>query len=106
LLLPKRILLVVLKLLTKVPVVISKPFKSKAQGQMSAAAKDSSNPFFKSKYADLSSVWNACRESLSKHGFSIVQATQINEAGDITDSPQEINNTNRCNLMIGVWNRG
>ena len=30
----------------------------------------------------------------------------INEAGDITDSPQEITETNRCNLMIGAWNRG
>jgi glycosyltransferase involved in cell wall biosynthesis len=29
----------------------------------------------------------------------------INEAGEITDKPQEITTTNRCNLMIGVWNR-
>lgn len=46
---------------------------AKAQGEMSPAIKDSSNPFFKSKYADISSVWSACREPLSRHGLSIVQ---------------------------------
>jgi hypothetical protein len=47
---------------------------SKAQGEMNGASKDSNNPFFKSKYADLASVWNACREPLSKYGLAIVQA--------------------------------
>lgn len=46
---------------------------SKAQGEMGGALKDSQNPFFKSKYADLSSVWEACRGPLAKHGLSIVQ---------------------------------
>lgn len=46
---------------------------SKAQGEMGGAAKDSSNPFFNSKYADLASVWEACRKPLTKHGLSIVQ---------------------------------
>ena len=38
---------------------------SVAQSQMSFARKDSKNPFFKSSYADLSSVWDACREPLT-----------------------------------------
>jgi hypothetical protein len=46
---------------------------SKAQGEMMAASKDSSNPFFNSKYADLSSVWNACREPLSKNELAVTQ---------------------------------
>lgn len=46
---------------------------SKAQGEVMGAIKDSSNPFFKSKYADLNSVWNACRAPLSKNGLAIVQ---------------------------------
>ena len=46
---------------------------AKAQGEMSAASKDSANPFFKSKYADLSSVWEACRLPLSKNGLSVSQ---------------------------------
>lgn len=47
---------------------------SKAQGEISGASKDSKNPFFKSRYADLSSVWEACRQSLSKHGLAVVQS--------------------------------
>lgn len=50
---------------------------SKAQGEMQAAIKDSVNPFFKSKYADLGSVWDAARPVLSKHGLCVIQATDI-----------------------------
>jgi hypothetical protein len=46
---------------------------AKAQGQLKHASKDSMNPHFKSKYADLASVWEACREALSSNGLSIVQ---------------------------------
>lgn len=47
---------------------------AKAQGQIEFAKKDSANPHFKSKYADLASVWEACREALSSNGLSVVQA--------------------------------
>ena len=50
---------------------------SKAQGEMDGAVKDSLNPHFKSKYADLASVWQACRDPLSKHGLSIVQTLDL-----------------------------
>lgn len=56
---------------------------AKAQGEMSAAAKDCANPFFKSRYADLSSVWTACREPLSRNGLSVLQIVQSAEAGDV-----------------------
>lgn len=56
---------------------------AKAQGSMTAATKDSSNPFFKSKYADLNSVWNACREPLSSNGLAIIQTIQNRENGDV-----------------------
>ena len=46
---------------------------SKAQRTMKNAVKDSSNPFFKSKYADLASVSDACREELSANGLAVVQ---------------------------------
>lgn len=46
---------------------------AKAQGEIEGAHKDSANPFFKSKYADLASVWEACRVPLSKNGLAIVQ---------------------------------
>ena len=46
---------------------------SKAQGQMEAAIKGSDNPFFKSRYADLAEVWNACRKPLSDNGLAVIQ---------------------------------
>ena len=46
---------------------------SKAQGEITGALKDSANPFFKSRYADLASCWDAARGPLSKHGLSVTQ---------------------------------
>lgn len=54
---------------------------AKAQGAMSSAKKSAANPFFKSKYADLASVWDACREPLSENGLSIIQNVD-NTLGD------------------------
>ena len=50
---------------------------SKAQGEISFAKKDSTNPFFKSKYADLESVWEACRDALSKNELAVVQSPDV-----------------------------
>lgn len=44
-----------------------------AQGVMLPASKDSLNPFFKSKYADLAAVWEVCKEPLYKNGLSVTQ---------------------------------
>lgn len=46
---------------------------SKAQGVIIPASKDSNNPFFKSKYADLASVWQVARDPLYKNGLSVTQ---------------------------------
>jgi hypothetical protein len=46
---------------------------SKVQGQLTFAKKDNANPFFKSKYADLASVWESCRTLLSENGLAIMQ---------------------------------
>jgi hypothetical protein len=46
---------------------------AKAQGEFRAAVKDKVNPFFKSKYADLESVFESCRASLAKYEISITQ---------------------------------
>jgi hypothetical protein len=47
---------------------------AKAQGEIKGALKDSTNPFFKSKYADLSSVKDACQEALTKYGVAVIQS--------------------------------
>ncbi len=48
---------------------------AKAQGDFVGAVKDSINPHFKSKYADLESVVAAIKPALSKHGLSFVQVS-------------------------------
>ena len=47
---------------------------SKAQGLIEGAKKDAANPFFKSKYADLASVWDACRAALAVNGLAVIQS--------------------------------
>ena len=54
---------------------------AKAQGKIENATKDSSNPFFKSKYADLTSVWAACRKQLSENGLSVIQSPEESSHG-------------------------
>lgn len=54
---------------------------SKAQSVMEGAKEDCSNPFFKSKYADLASVWAACKIPLTSNGLSIVQTVENGSEG-------------------------
>jgi len=46
---------------------------AKAQDDFKPIKKESSNPFFKSKYADLAAVIDATRKSLSRNGLAIIQ---------------------------------
>jgi hypothetical protein len=46
-----------------------------AQSEMGNAVKGSSNPFFKSKYADINAVREAVIPVLSKHGIAVIQPT-------------------------------
>lgn len=54
---------------------------AKAQGEMKPAPKDSTNPHFKSKFADLATCMTTALPVLSKHGLSLIQATQTDERG-------------------------
>ncbi len=47
---------------------------SKAQGAIKGASKDSRNPHFQSRYADLASVWDACRDALAANEIAVVQS--------------------------------
>ena len=52
-----------------------------AQGQMGGAVKDSANPFFKSSYADLTSVIKAIKQPFADNGLSYTQFPVSNENG-------------------------
>jgi hypothetical protein len=51
------------------------------QKALKPAVKDADNPFFKTKYADLGSVWDACREPLAANGLSVVQGNGESDRG-------------------------
>ncbi len=53
----------------------------KAQGEMENVTKDSDNPFFKSKYADLAACIIAARSPLSVNGLSVIQVPELTEHG-------------------------
>ena len=52
-----------------------------AQIAMGPALKDSTNPAFKSKYADLASVMAACLPALNSNGIAVFQPTVDDEGG-------------------------
>ncbi len=50
---------------------------SKAQSALEGAEKDAENKYYKSSYADLTSIWDACREALTSNNLAVIQTTQI-----------------------------
>lgn len=57
-----------------------------AQQEMGKALKDSTNPHFRSKYADLGNVMDACMPALNKHGISVFQPVGRDEHGTYVDT--------------------
>lgn len=72
---------------------------SKAQAAVEGAVKGKVNPAFRSKYADLASVWDACREALTQNGLSVIQSP-----GPIADGRMEM--TTMLLHSSGEWVRG
>ena len=55
---------------------------AKAQGAMRTADKGGNNPHFKSKYSELSDVWEACRKPLADNELAVIQMPQA-KGGEI-----------------------
>ena len=55
----------------------------KAQGEIEGAAKDKVNPHFKSRYADLSSIWEACKPALNGNGIAVLQSLAPSDGGTL-----------------------
>lgn len=74
----------------------------KAQKEMGTAIKDSTNPFFKSHYADLNAIREACMPALNNNGIAVLQPTVhidgknfvrtvlLHESGELFESLTEI----------------
>lgn len=56
----------------------------KAQKSVMRASLDGKNPFFKSKYSTLDSVWEACREPLTENGLCVIQLPGPNNTLETT----------------------
>lgn len=50
---------------------------AKAQAVIQPALKDKDNPFFKSRYADLSSIWESIRKPLTDNELAVIQTTEV-----------------------------
>lgn len=58
----------------------------KAQSEMGNASKGATNPFFKSKYADLNSIREASLPVLNKHGITALQPTCVIDGIDYVET--------------------
>jgi hypothetical protein len=56
------------------------------QGQLMTVPKEKINPFHQSKYADLSAIWEMCRQPLAANGLSLVQTTEVIENNVILET--------------------
>jgi hypothetical protein len=72
---------------------------AEAQAEIGTAAKGTSNPFFKSKYADLASVWAAVQAALPKHGLSVSQFP-------VSQDPELVSVVTVLGHKSGQWMRG
>lgn len=72
---------------------------AKAQASVEGAVKGKVNPAFRSKYADLASVWDACREALTQNGLSVIQSP-----GQLAEGRMEM--TTMLLHASGEWVRG
>lgn len=68
---------------------------SKAQADLRPAVKDATNAAYRSKYADLTAVWDACRDPLTKHGITVWQ--------DVTTEIGGVAVTTRLVHTSGQW---
>lgn len=66
-----------------------------AQAEFGAAIKDSANPAYRSKYADLSACIEATQKALNKHGIAVMQAPQLDG--------QMVTITTRLQHKSGQW---
>ena len=75
------------------------PALAKAQAKIDTASKDKVNPAFKSRYADLASVWDACRDALTVNGIAVVQSPGDADGGRVSMTTLLLHSS-------GEWIRG
>ena len=77
----------------KLPAVLAK-----AQMELKKAGKSADNPYFKSKYAGLDEVIEACRNVLNKHGIAVTQTVEY--VPETTKEERLLPNNNHTETVI------
>lgn len=57
---------------------------AKVQAGIEKASKDATNPHFNRRYADLTSIWDACRDALKAHGVVVYQGADGTDGNTVT----------------------
>ena len=76
-----------------------------AQSEMGKALKSANNPHFRSKYADLASVMDACMPALTSHGIAVIQPTTDDDNGRFVETVLihgETGETLKCRVPLIV----
>ena len=71
-----------------------------AQAEMGHAAKDAVNPHFRSKYANLASIIDACRGALTKNAIAVIQSPAMDREN------RTVSVTTRLVHSSGQWVEG
>ena len=87
---------------------------NRVQAVLEPVVKDKSNPFFKSMYADLGSIWESIREVLTSNGLSVVQlpdgdgltTTILHTSGEWTSATMNLHYLPDKNGHIGPQAQG
>jgi hypothetical protein len=79
----------------------------KAQAVMKGAPKDAQNPHFRSRFASLASVWDACRGPLTDNGLSVLQtpgaAAEVVVDGEVVADGRAVTVTTMLLHASGQW---
>jgi hypothetical protein len=75
---------------------------AKCQGAITNPKKSSDNPFFHSKYAELSEVWDACRKPLSDNGLCLIQLPEVAYTGEVVNIEErgQIKQVEACMVTV------
>jgi hypothetical protein len=68
---------------------------SKFQSEIKTVKAETENPFFKKKYADLSSIWDEIRQPLSRNGLALIQSASA--------SGNQVTITSLLTHVSGEW---
>ena len=74
---------------------------AKAQMELKKATKSANNPYFKSKYAGLDDVIEACRNVLNSHGIAVTQTVEyVSERTTRTEEGLPMNHTPQQTFLV------